>query len=80
MNEEEIFPTFDSFGPLKDVSIIRDRHDGLHRGCAFVTFWSSSDALRAQEALHDKFTFPGARRATQVKAAETSGKSCRSSH
>lgn len=78
MNEEEIFPTFDSFGPLKDVAIIRDRHSGLHRGCAFVTFWSSSDAQRAQEALHDKFTFPGARRATQVKPAEPSGKFYRS--
>lgn len=74
MNEEEIFPMFDSFGPLKDVAIIRDRHSGLHRGCAFVTFWSSSDAQRAQEALHDKFTFPGARRAAQVKPAEPSGK------
>ncbi|GAX14499.1 CUG-BP- and ETR3-like factor [Fistulifera solaris] len=72
MNEEEIFPTFDSFGPLKDVAIIRDRHSGLHRGCAFVTFWSSADAQRAQEALHDKFTFPGARRSTQVKPAEPS--------
>lgn len=72
MNEEDIFPTFDSFGPLKDVAIIRDKHTGLHRGCAFVTFWSSSDAERAQESLHDKFTFPGARRPAQVKPAEPS--------
>lgn len=73
MNEEDIFPTFDSFGPLKDVAIIRDKHTGLHRGCAFVTFWSSADAERAQEELHDKFTFPGARRPAQVKPAEPSG-------
>ena len=72
MSEEDIFPTFDSFGPLKDVAIIRDRHTGLHRGCAFVTFWSSADAERAQEALHDNFTFPGARRPAQVKPAEPS--------
>lgn len=70
MNEEDIFPTFDAFGPLKDVAIIRDKNTGLHRGCAFVSFWNSADAERAQEALHDKFTFPGARRATQVKPAE----------
>jgi len=74
MNEEDIFPTFDTFGPLKDVAIIRDKHTGLHRGCAFVTFWAASDALRAQEALHDVFTFPGAKRAAQVKPAEPTRK------
>ncbi|KAL3911646.1 MAG: hypothetical protein SGARI_001547 [Bacillariaceae sp.] len=72
MNEEDIFPTFDSFGPLKDVSIIRDKHTQLHRGCAFVTYWSSEDAERAQEELHGKHTFPGARRPAQVKPAEPS--------
>lgn len=72
MNEEEIFPTFDAFGPLKDVAIIRDKHTGLHRGCAFVTYWSSTDAERARESLHDKYMFPGAKRATQVKPAEPS--------
>jgi len=73
MSEEDIFPTFNPFGPLKDVAIIRDKHTGLHRGCAFVTYWSGSDAERAQEALHDNFTFPGARRPAQVKPAEPSG-------
>jgi RNA recognition motif-containing protein len=73
MNEEDIFPTFDSFGPLKDVAIIRDKHTQLHRGCAFVTYWSSDDAEKAQEALHGKHTFPGARRPAQVKPAEPSG-------
>lgn len=72
MNEEDIFPTFDSFGPLKDVSIIRDKHTQLHRGCAFVTYWSASDAGQAREALHGKHVFPGARRPAQVKPAEPS--------
>eukprot|EP00339_Tiarina_fusa_P022428 CAMPEP_0117031000 /NCGR_PEP_ID=MMETSP0472-20121206/22330_1 /TAXON_ID=693140 ORGANISM="Tiarina fusus, Strain LIS" /NCGR_SAMPLE_ID=MMETSP0472 /ASSEMBLY_ACC=CAM_ASM_000603 /LENGTH=357 /DNA_ID=CAMNT_0004739231 /DNA_START=141 /DNA_END=1210 /DNA_ORIENTATION=- len=72
MNEEDIFPTFDPFGPLKDVAVIRDKHTGLHRGCAFVTFWAAADAERAQEALHDKYSFPGARRPAQVKPAEPS--------
>jgi CUG-BP- and ETR3-like factor len=75
MNEEDIFPTFDSFGPLKDVAVIRDKHTGLHRGCAFVTYWSVADAESARAALHDQFTFPGAKRATQVKPAEPSGMS-----
>jgi CUG-BP- and ETR3-like factor len=72
MNEEDIFPTFDSFGPLKDVAVIRDKHTGLHRGCAFVTYWAAADAITAQESLHDKFTFNGARRPAQVKPAEPS--------
>lgn len=72
MNEEDIFPTFDSFGPLKDVSIIRDKHTQLHRGCAFVTYWAATDAEAAQEALHGKHVFPGARRPAQVKPAEPS--------
>ena len=75
MNEEDIFPTFDSFGPLKAVAVIRDKHTGIHRGCAFVTYWNAADAERAREALHDKYTFPGGKRAAQVKPAEPSGKS-----
>jgi CUG-BP- and ETR3-like factor len=73
MNEEDIFPTFDQFGPLKDVAVIRDKHSGLHRGCAFVTYWSAADAERAHAALHDKYTFAGARRPAQVKPSEPSG-------
>jgi len=73
MNEEDIFPTFDEFGPLKDVAIIRDKHTGLHRGCAFVTFWSPADAQRAQDTLHDNHTFDGARKPAQVKPAEPAG-------
>jgi CUG-BP- and ETR3-like factor len=80
LSEEDIFPTFDAFGPLKDVAIIRDKHSGVHRGCAFVTYWSSTDALTAQETLHNKFTFPGARRPAQVKPAEPSGGTGTSRH
>ena len=62
LNEEDIFPVFDAFGPLKDVAIIRDKHSSTHRGCAFVTYWNIADAQTAQEALHNSYTFPGARR------------------
>ena len=79
MGEEDIFPTFNSFGPLKDVSVIRDKHTGIHRGCAFVTYWSPVDAEAAREALHDKLIFPGAKRAAQVKPAEPSGMSSNAS-
>ena len=78
MNEEDIFPTFDTFGPLKDVAIIRDKQTGMHRGCAFVTFWAAADAERARDTLHDKFIFPGAKRSAQVKRAEPTCK-CKTS-
>ena len=72
MNEEDIFPVVSPFGPLKDVAIIRDKHTGAHRGCAFVTFWNGTDAEQCRASLHDIYTFPGARRPAQVKPAETS--------
>ena len=74
MSEEDIFPTFNAFGPLKDVAIIRDKHSALHRGCAFVTYWSPEDAETAISTLHDQFTFPGGRRPAQVKPAEPTSK------
>jgi len=70
MSEEDIFPTFNDFGPLKDVAIIRDKHTGMHRGCAFVTFWSVADAEQCQQALHNIFQFPKGRKPLQVKPAE----------
>ena len=74
MNETDIFPTFDAYGALKDVAIIRDKHSGNHRGCAFVTYWSAADAEKAQQDLHDRYMFPGAKRTTQVKPAEPARK------
>lgn len=72
LGEEDIFPTFIEFGPIKDLMIIRDKVTSQHRGCAFVTFWSSVSASKAQEELHDKFNFPGARKAVQIKPASNS--------
>lgn len=74
MNEVDIFPTFDCFGPLKDVVIIRDKQTGHHRGCAFVTYSHAVDAENAQHSLHDQFVFPGGKRPIQVKPADQSGK------
>eukprot|EP00521_Asterionellopsis_glacialis_P006702 CAMPEP_0195287648 /NCGR_PEP_ID=MMETSP0707-20130614/4623_1 /TAXON_ID=33640 /ORGANISM="Asterionellopsis glacialis, Strain CCMP134" /LENGTH=491 /DNA_ID=CAMNT_0040347423 /DNA_START=87 /DNA_END=1562 /DNA_ORIENTATION=+ len=72
MNEVDIFPTFDCFGPLKDVVIIRDKQTGHHRGCAFVTYVHAADAENAQQSLHDQFLFPGGKRPIQVKPADQS--------
>lgn len=69
MGEEDIFPTFSDFGPIKELLVIRDKHTGQHRGCAFVTYWSASAASYAQQTLHDKFTFPQGRKPVQIRPA-----------
>ena len=44
MEEQDLFPIFQKFGPMEDVVIIRDKHTGQHRGCAFVTFLNEKSA------------------------------------
>lgn len=69
MSEEDLFSTFTWFGPIKELMIIRDRHTGQHRGCAFVTFYKTSDGLQAIEDLHDKVTLMNGRKPLQVRPA-----------
>mmetsp|Transcript_47157 Transcript_47157/g.57076 ORF Transcript_47157/g.57076 Transcript_47157/m.57076 type:complete len:749 (-) Transcript_47157:388-2634(-) len=69
MGEEDLFPTFSDFGPIKELLVIRDKHTGQHRGCAFVTFWNASAASQAQQALHDNYTFPQGRKPVQIRPA-----------
>lgn len=72
MSEEDLFSTFTGFGPIKELMIIRDRHTGQHRGCAFVTFYHTADGLKAVEDLHDKVTLAGGRKPLQVRPANES--------
>lgn len=72
MSEEDLFSTFTGFGPIKELMIIRDRHTGQHRGCAFVTFYHTADGLKAVEDLHDKVTLASGRKPLQVRPANES--------
>uniref|UniRef100_A0A7S4QD22 RRM domain-containing protein n=1 Tax=Ditylum brightwellii TaxID=49249 RepID=A0A7S4QD22_9STRA len=69
LNEEDLFSTFAPFGAMKSISVIRDKHTGQHRGCAFITFIHSEDAEKAVETLHDKYTFPRGKKPVQVRPA-----------
>jgi RNA recognition motif-containing protein len=69
MAEEDLFPTFAEYGPIKELMIIRDKHTGQHRGCAFVTFFKIPDGERAAEELHDQVTLPSGRKPLQVRPA-----------
>lgn len=58
MEESYVFPFFSSFGTVTDLTIIRDKNNLSHQGCAFVTYKSSSAAALAVEQLHDKVRLP----------------------
>ena len=69
MDEVDLTLAFQEYGEIKEILVIRDRHTGQHRGCAFVTFYNPADAALVQETLHDKFTFPEGRKPVQIKPA-----------
>lgn len=69
LEETDLFPIFSKYGPLEDIAIIRDKHTGQHRGCAFVTFLHATDSNAAIEDLHDKHTLPRGRRPMQIRPA-----------
>jgi len=69
MEETDLTLTFQEYGEIKEILVIRDRITGQHRGCAFVTFYNPADAARVIDVLHDKFIFPDGRKPVQIKPA-----------
>jgi len=67
--EADLFPYFNKYGPMENVTIIRDKHTGQHRGCAFVTFISQEHAGACEQEMHNQFTFPGGKRPVQIRPA-----------
>ncbi|EQC36909.1 hypothetical protein SDRG_05737 [Saprolegnia diclina VS20] len=70
MEEADLRPILEAFGPLYDIVIIRDKVSGTHRGCAFVTFCSRDAAEAAIETLHNQVTLPLSSNPLQVRPAE----------
>jgi len=69
MTETDLFPIFLKYGPIQDVVVIRDKHTGQHRGCAFVTFLSIDSAEKCESELHNQHTLSGGRRPVQIRPA-----------
>lgn len=69
MEEPDLFAIFEKYGPMEDVAIIRDKHTGQHRGCAFVTFLQKESAELCEKELHGTFVFEGGKRPVQVRPA-----------
>lgn len=66
MGEETLRPVFEEYGSIFDLTIIRDKASGYHRGCAFLTYTTKAAAETALEALHNKCKLPNAQNTLQV--------------
>jgi len=69
MSEEDLAFVFEPYGRILDLTVIRDRRSGNHRGCAFVTYENGDDAMKVVTEMHGKFKFEGAPWPAQVRPA-----------
>ena len=69
MDEEGLYHVFADYGPIADLSVIRDKVSNMHKGCALVTYCDKEGADRAREGLHGKIYLEGSKKAVQIRDA-----------
>lgn len=74
MDDKDLRPVFEEFGTVVDLTILKDRFSGQHKGCAFLTYATRENAQNAMNMLHDKRTLPGMNHPLQVKPADSEEK------
>jgi len=58
ISEEALFSTLSVYGPIKELLVIRGKYTGQHFGCAFVTFWFFTAALKFKKNSTINLCFP----------------------
>lgn len=70
LTESQIKEMFLPFGPIDDVTILKDL-TGKSKGCAFVTFQRKQSALKSIKIMHNSKLFEGCSQPINVRFADS---------